>query len=677
MSYIMGHQDFKEFDFSSFTGSLIDQLSVEHAQPCDPESGRPCKRQRRGAPLSNVFCLEQMNDVLRRWDVQSGVIMWGSKTEFLFGYKVEEISGSVEWWRDSIHPDDRNRVVESINQCFEGVSQFWGDQYRFKISTGYYITIVDQLHIMRDELGKAVTAVGAMFNPLQRSQLDRLLDSSRLVRAQEAENHRRVLTEFIDYVCHEIRNPLHGIAASTEFLSTTFSDLEEALKSGSMDALKKALEEGKQHLESIRHCVDHQTLITNNVLDLSRFEAGKVELCDEVFVPCLLVNQTVNILRGKIIEKGIRVVGDFIDKVTSDVDITQYLVKGDATKIRQLLLNLVSNAIKFTPKNGEIEVRFESLVRTDSVATLTGSVRDTGVGMTPDEVWHVFQRFYQTNKKISSEYGGSGLGLNICDQIVKLMNGSIDVTSEKNVGSTFRFTVQLSNPTESEIQEYLNSHNYNSQISHDNSRPPTPTSSPPVKKTHSSRIESETQVIQRFKKVLVVEDNKINQKIVTKYLKKLGYDFSVANNGLEAVNMVIEAIRAHRESSEEVPFDFVLMDMEMPVMNGREATKRIRDFENSISTLALSHSLPPTPSSPSRSSTDILQHPVNSDRPKIRTPIVALSGNARKEKIKEALDCGVDDYLIKPCNLEGLEKMIQKWEVFVDKRNELNVSTVI
>ncbi|KAI9137082.1 hypothetical protein BKA69DRAFT_1128528 [Paraphysoderma sedebokerense] len=820
------------------------QASEPHTFDNHDISGRPLKRRRTEEPWNTDYFLEHITDATRRWDIQSGVLMWSSKIEVLLGYDVKDIPVSIDWWRHSIHPDDRQRITDSLDAFFEMTSQYWNEEYRYRISSGGYITIVDRLQIIRDQDGKAVTVVGAMFNPLQRCQLDEALNSPRaqlmrdirqgkissdelryqtqliktitdnttsglfmmdakgrptfmnpasekitgyklseissrplhyavhykrpdgsyypmeecpvdnsqaalvpmqnqeeifvdkygrlfpviwsiaplekdnktvgavlefrdvthekaaqaerlktkleaeqqLVRAQEAESHRRMLTEFIDYVCHEIRNPLHGIAASTEFLTSTFLHLQQAVDSKASDAFKKALSEGQQHLESIRQCVDHQTLITNNVLDLSRFEAGQVDLCNEVFEPCSLMRQTINIIRGRIIEKKIKLREVCLSGQPGDEkDIRKYLVKGDLTRLRQLLLNLVGNAIKFTPENGEIEVRLDKLTRQDSVVTLVGAVSDTGVGMTPDEQWHVFQRFYQSNKKISSEYGGSGLGLNICDQIVKLMNGSIQVTSEKNVGSTFKFTVQLSIPTESEIQAYLASRKYTAQ---ETSHPPTPVQSPPPdslssslkdKKDHVARQDSHAAITKRIKKVLVVEDNKINQKIVTKYLSKLGYVYAVANNGLEAVNMYIERLRSCHGSGEDGHFDFVLMDMEMPVMDGREATKRIREFEDSLSTSSSfqpsqSEFTPSSPLSPSPSSfpqnsssqtpisTSTSSHtPPHSTHAK-RTPIVALSGNARDEKIKEALDCGVDDYLIKPCNQQVLEKMIQKWE---------------
>lgn len=259
----------------------------------------------------------------------------------------------------------------------------------------------------------------------QLEQLKAKLEAEQqLVRAQEADAHRRLLTEFVDYVCHEIRNPLHGIAANMEFLAGTLEKMYNIMESNctccSRGRVSGMFCDSQEFLASIRECVEHQTQITDSVLDLSRLEAGKVELCDEVFDPRDLIHQTVKILRGKIMEKNV-VVREELPSLTSYAipsyscdrhsTSTPILVKGDATRLRQLFVNLVSNAVKFTPPGGRIVLQLEPLVRDGAWLKLTGMVQDNGVGLEDSELASLFKRFSQTNKKISNDYSGSGLGI--------------------------------------------------------------------------------------------------------------------------------------------------------------------------------------------------------------------------------------------------------------------------
>ncbi|ODQ49600.1 CheY-like protein [Saitoella complicata NRRL Y-17804] len=232
------------------------------------------------------------------------------------------------------------------------------------------------------------------------------------------------------------------------------------------------------------------------------------------------------------------------------------------------------------------------------ILVLRASVEDTGLGMTDDEQKWLFKRFSQTSKKISATYGGSGLGLNICYELVKLLGGEITVRSSKDVGTSFEFTVRLTRPSACEVQDYGRLH-------------------VPMATLHEKSLG-------RFGRVLIAEDNAINQKIMAKYMTQLELEYTIVDNGLKAVE-------AYTTLDANVkPFDFVIMDMEMPVLDGRQATVAIREWEKKNA--------------------------------RKRVPIVALSGNARKEQVEHAFGCGVDDYLTKPCKLDGLRSMVQKWQ---------------
>ncbi|BFZ65019.1 hypothetical protein YB2330_006182 [Saitoella coloradoensis] len=475
---------------------------------------------------------------------------------------------------------------------------------------------------------------------MEKERLQAMVDAEQgLIRAREAEWHKMKLGEFIDYVCHEIRNPLHGIAANTGFLAEHLDALKEASSNSKEgNVMERLVKDCTGFLTSIRECVNHQALITNNVLDLSRLDAGKVELDSEVFEVESVAGQSVDMLRANIIEKKLDV------RIEGGSSQGLGLVKGDSTRLRQVFINLLSNAIKFTPRGKRIVVRYavdEEASRSanleakmggvgimdgghhhhhhhhheeaEAKAKCTGnegveflvlraSVEDTGLGMTDDEQKWLFKRFSQTSKKISATYGGSGLGLNICYELVKLLGGEITVRSSKDVGTSFEFTVKLTRPSACEVQDYGRLH-------------------VPMATLHQKSLG-------RFGRVLIAEDNAINQKIMAKYMTQLELEYTIVDNGLKAVEAYTSL---DPDADVDVkPFDFVIMDMEMPVLDGRQATVAIREWEEKNG--------------------------------RKRVPLVALSGNARKEQVEHAFGCGVDDYLTKPCKLDALRSMVQKWQ---------------
>lgn len=296
------------------------------------------------------------------------------------------------------------------------------------------------------------------------------------------------MTSFVSFVCHELRNPLQGVTSSAEFLADTLEKLEAltgtlaSLKSprhderrgsiaglepvptvrsrstgivepGTLIAMEGLITYAKELVSNISTCASHQALITNNVLDLSRLDAGKVELSYDVIDVEALGRQIVSMMASRAQVKAISL------SMAEPGNPPLYL-KADATILSQVLLNLVSNAIKFTPEKGTIRIDlYADAPNEDGQITLHGSVTDNGLGMTDVEQQRLFQRFSQANRKVAQLYGGSGLGLSISKELVRVMGGEMHVKSAQGKGSTFSFTSLHDSPTRKELVEFLRESN--------------------------------------------------------------------------------------------------------------------------------------------------------------------------------------------------------------------------
>jgi len=270
---------------------------------------------------------------------------------------------------------------------------------------------------------------------------------------------------------------------------------------------------------------------------------------------------------------------------------------GDPVRIRQILLNLLSNAVKFTEK-GSVELRARAVKSHDAqAAQVIFEVQDTGIGISAEARSRLFQSFSQAEASTTRHYGGTGLGLAICKRLVEMMDGQVVVESEIGSGSTFRVTLNLQLPAV--------------QIS--DSSP----SSAVTKSARDGRVQS---------KILVAEDNQINQKVALRLLSLLGYSADVAKNGAEAVQM-LKAGEYHA----------VLMDMQMPVMDGLEATRAIRQLDGALS----------------------------------RTPIIALTASAMQGESQKCFAAGMDDFISKPIENDKLAAVLERW---TERREEGTIS---
>ena len=443
--------------------------------------------------------------------------------------------------------------------------------------TKSYNHLADELQTNINHLEEKVTT---RTQELEEAILKLEKSNDEITREKErAEAANLAKSQFLANMSHEIRTPMNGILGFLQLLNDSILN-----------------EEQQENVQMIKSSSDLLLTIINDILDLSKIEAGMMKLENIPFQLRSMIESVVILFTANAKEKGINL------KLFISEEVPNY-VYGDPTRIRQVLNNLISNAVKFTDK-GIIKVDVTTLKEDETKNDVLFTVSDTGIGISDNDIDKLFQPFSQLDASLTRRYGGTGLGLSICKKIVYLIGGEINVQSVKGSGSVFSFSIPLMKvndiiPADEEV--------INNEVLHKN-----------------REINFDSKL-----KILLAEDNVINQKFFIKLLSKYNLSCDVVNNGQEAVN-------AYSSKT----YDIIFMDCQMPVMDGYEAVRQIRALEET-------------------------------DKD---TAIIAMTAFAMEDDAQKCLDAGMDGYLSKPINSEQILKLLNKYSEQLNLSNGHNNS---
>ncbi len=518
------------------------------------------------------FALEKIGDNVWEHDFETGKTIFSKSNLDFIGYSIDEFTNNASLWWNATHPDDKFNLEENDRKYKSGLIDHHMLEYRLLDREGNLHWVLDRgVLIEKTPEGKPLKIIGTHTDITERKNSEK-----ELIKARElAESSSRTKQLFLANMSHEIRTPMNAIM-------------------GMGHQLQKTTLTEKQHfyLDVMTESAENLLVIINDILDISKIEAGKLTIESIGFEMNQVVKHAARVMQHKAEEKGLELF------VTVDSSVSEVLL-GDPYRLNQILLNLLSNAIKFTHK-GKVMVSCKVLKNLQKEQLLEINITDEGIGMEKDFLEKLFQSFSQEDLSVTRKYGGTGLGMAISKQLVELMHGQIVAKSEKNKGTSILLNIPFSIGAQHDL--------------------PT------------SEIVTEDYSILENKKILLVEDNDMNRLVATTVLTHYHCNITECVNGQEAVDLI----------SKE-PFDLILMDIQMPVMDGIEATIIIRqEFQKKI-------------------------------------PIIALSANAIKGENQKCMDAGMSDFITKPYSEEILVSTMAKWlgakvtkRIIVEEKNPIS-----
>ncbi len=491
------------------------------------------------------------------WNLNDGSMIWTTEHAALFGYPSDEAPTTAlyryEEWAQRVHPDDLPGVERRLEQSLADCSPYEAE-YRVVWPDGSIHWIAARGVPELDDGGQCLRMRGAVVDMTDHKRLEEELRRARDL----AEEASLAKSRFVANISHELRTPMNSILG---MLALVLGRVEDPAS--------------KDCLETARESADLLLALLDDLLDSAKIEAGKLDLEAAPFSLRGVIEQTTRAFAVRASEKGLvfgcRAPPDMPDAVV-----------GDAVRLRQVLFNLIGNAIKFT-ETGEVQLSIQIESRTAEAASLRFAVRDTGIGLAPEDIERIFQPFGQNDPSMSRRFGGTGLGLSICTSLVTMMGSRIEADSRPGEGSTFHFAVSL--PLADEV--------------------------PPPKDTEINL--PETAMAQLH--ILLAEDNRANQKLASYILQDRGHTLEIAGDGREALQRV-----------QRNEYDVILMDVQMPGMDGFAATEAIRALPGKRAQL----------------------------------PIIAMTAHAAESDRQRCLECGMNDYLCKPINGREMIALVER-----------------
>ena len=516
------------------------------------------------------------------FDVKHNTEEWDDQMYRLYAATREEFPDGGKAWRARVHPDDRQAQDREITRAINGEKDY-DSEFRIVWPDGTVRIIRALAMVQLDYSGQPSHLIGTNWDiTVQKKTEHDLIETN--ISLEEAGNRANELmiqaetaniakSAFLATISHEIRTPMNGIIGMAGLLLDT-----------------NLTDEQRQYAKLLRTSGDSLLALINEVLDLSKIEARKMELESDEFDLVELLREIVDLMKVQAREKKLAVTLDLGDGIPRKT-------VGDAGRLRQIIVNLAGNAIKFTDK-GAITIRAEIAEDAPDSSLILFSVIDTGIGIPKEKRGSLFLPFSQLDNSSTRKYGGTGLGLAISRQLVELMGGKIGVESVEGNGSTFWFTVRVGKvlPDAAESGETTRT------------------------TCKSVAVDENLKPFKRPYRVLLAEDNTTNQLIAVKLLEKIGITPDTVANGSEAVSAITGA---------KNPYDLVLMDCQMPEVDGYEATRRIR-----------------------------ARQAMNEAK---RLPIIAMTAHALQGDREKCLEAGMDDYLSKPVNMAELYRVLTHW----------------